>query len=216
MAADPLDVISLFTAKLAINMDPNEPGHDAKLERDITAISRIIDDCCGPVVQRTITNEQHDGGRNWVQLRRRPVESITSVEEARHGSVETLTAREFGETGDGFFAPTWNRDPTLRSGYLHRVRYGCDYRWWPGSNTVQVTYVAGRFEDTESVDRRFAECASVILRRLWKRESGTWARSPEFFEDLEGDAGVGFFRVAKPHIEELLWDEMQTQLVGFA
>lgn len=214
--ADTLDVLTLTAAKQAINMSLTTSKDDDRLQRDITMISRVIDDACGPVVQRTVTAEQHDGGCPRIRLRRRPVVSITTVEEARIGAVATLTEQAFGETGDGYIAPNWPRDPSLKSGIIHRRRYGTDQVWWPGSSTVQVTYEAGRFATTATVDPRFVECAGTILRRLWKRESGVWSRSPDFVSELDSAVGVGFFRVAEPYIKELLWDEMQVNLVGFA
>lgn len=217
MAADTLDVIGLTDAKRAISMSTINDDHDGTLERHITTVSRILDDTVGPVVQRTITNEQHAGGRATVRLRHYPVATVTTVEEARGGAASAVTAVAFGATGNGYVAPTWTKDPSLLSGVLHRSGQPC---WYPGVRAVQVTYTAGRYADTDSVDARFVDCAAAILRRLWKRESGTWSQSSDFFESL-GDSGAalpgsGFYRVARPIIDDLLWDDVQTRLVGFA
>ncbi len=215
--ADTLDVLSLADAKLAINMDAATATHNTVLARHITAVSRLIDDACGPVVIRTVTAEVHAGGACSVLLRRRPVTSVSLVREVTSpGNVETLSAAAFGSATDGYYLPPWERDPTLKSGVVKRQSYGSPIPWTRGEHTVEVTYVAGRYATTAAVDARFADAAGAVLRRLWKRESGAWAQAPGIFESADSQADIGFFRVAKPIIEELLFDEIQHRPVGFA
>lgn len=209
--ADILDLLDLDEAKQAISSKTTTVKNDEVLARHITAVSGIIDDECGAVVRRTVTAEEHDGGLSIVQLYWRPVTSITLVREDRGGSVETLTAESFGSSGDGYRAPKWERDPALLSGSLHRSGYGCATPW----RRVEVTYVAGRVADTASVPARFKDAAGAVLRRLWKREAGAWAQSPEAWEGLDADAGTGFFRVAKPVIDEMLKDDRMPRLKLF-
>lgn len=215
--ADTLDVLSLTDAKAAISMSASNTAHDAELARHITAISRILDDVVGPIVRRTITDEEHVGRRRTVQLRRWPVYSVTSVEEDDRGTVTVLSAAAFGSTTDGYRARKLDRDPTLLSGVLHRRRYGRDALW---ADEVQVTYVAGRYATTAAVDARFAEACASVLRRIWKREAGTWQQSSDVLAQLAGGddlgAGSAFFRAVKPLVEELLFDEVQTHLANFA
>jgi hypothetical protein len=166
-----------------------------------------------------VTTELLAGGATTVLLRRRPVYSVTTVREAQAaGTVESLSTVAWGTgTGDGYFAEPWKRDPSLLSGVLTRKRSGVDADWWPGGSTVEVTYVAGRFADTDSVSARWQEAAAGILRRLWKREAGSWAQSPQFFTvDDDSATPSGFFRAVKPMVEELLYDEIQTHLTSFA
>lgn len=215
--ADTLDVLSLTDGKLAISKDVGNTADDTTLARHITAISRLLDDKVGPIVQRTVTAEIHAGGDCRVLLRRRPVTSVSLVREvSTPGTIDTLSAVSFGAATDGYYLPPWDRDPTLKSGVVERQSAGIPTLWPCGENTVEVTYLAGRYTSTATVDDRFADTAGAILRRLWKREAGSWAQSSDFFEAADGQAGTGFFRVAKPIIEELLWDEIQTHVVGFA
>ena len=209
--SDPLDVLSLDDAKTAINMELTNTDHDYELARQITAISRLMDRMVGPVVQRSVT-ELHETDGETVILDWSPVDSIGSVlEDQGTGSIGTLTAHSFGGTVDGYYAePDW-RGGTFLSGVLQR-RWTGRQGAWPHRAEVQVTYTAGRYADTASVDARFAECASEILRRLWKREAGTWAQASSFFETLpEGQAAPspGFYKVAKPRIEEMLADQQR-------
>lgn len=215
--ADTLDVLSLANAKLAINMDAATVAHDIVLARHITAISRIIDDACGPVVIRAVTAEVHDGGASTVLLRRRPVTSVSLVREVTSpGTIETRAAAAWGSATDGYYLPPWDRDPTLKSGVVRRMGYGSPIPWTCGDDTVEVTYVGGRYATTATVDARFADAAGAVLRRLWKREAGTWATSPEFYENVDPQAGSGFFRVARPIINEMLDEEVQHRPTGFA
>lgn len=216
--SDLLDLLSLADSKLAINMAASTTTHDVVLARHITAISRLVDDACGPVVVRTITAETHDVGysQRKVFLLRRPVSSITTVREVRSGSVDTLAAVAFGAQTSGYFAPPDPRTPSLKAGVLDRRSSGTEYTWPEGDATVEVTYVAGRYATTAAVDARFADCAGAILRRLWKREAGSWAQASSFFEDADQQAGSGFFRVARPLIDEMLFDETQVQRIGIA
>lgn len=211
--ADQLDVLTLAEAKTAINMPSDNTDHDTELAQYVTAISRLLDRECGPVVQRTITDELHHDPGQVVTLRHTPVVSIGTVQEAFPGEVTTLAAGTFGSTGDGYRAEQDWRGGTLLSGVLERQWQGyvCD---WPYNAQVKVTYTAGRFEDTGSVDAQFKACAGAILRRLWKRESGAWAQSSDFFEtlDVQTSSLGGFFKVAKPIIDEMLWAE--TRMVG--
>lgn len=207
MAADPLDILTLEEAKQAINMSGYNDDRTLVLERHITAVSRCIDDACGPVVQRDIADEVIPGGHPTIMLMHSPVTSVTTVEEDQFGSVVTVAALDFGETGDGYRASSSRWEPGLLSGELVR-EYQC---WYP---QVRVTYVAGRYDDTASVDQRFKDAAAAILRRLWKREAGTWAQSSSVFEAADDQITSGFFRVAKPIIDEMLWAYRRTS--GFA
>jgi hypothetical protein len=197
--ADILDILSHAEAVEAVNISDDQ---DPELERRVTAVSRIIDAEVGPVVQRTVTAEIHDGGSSAVYLKA-PVVSVSLVRYAWGGSISTLSEVTFGASTDGY-------QLDLASGRLRR-RYGGSVSTWGTDSQVEVTYVAGRYADTASVDERFKECAAAVLRRLWKRESATWAQSSAFFEQLDPAGGpqLGFFRIAKPIIDEMLWDELK-------
>lgn len=210
--ADLLDLLTLPEAKRAINKPAADAEKDEELALHITAVSNHIDTRCGPVVQREAV-EEPDPGKPTLRLSLYPVAEITQVREAMPGSSPTvLTVQAFGSYGDGYRTKRWSAaDPDLLSGELTRSRYGSGIPWGP----AEVTYVAGRAENTAAVPERFKSCAGSILRRLWKREAGTWAQTVSVFEDADGTLGTGFFRVADPLIDEMLWGDVQTHLIGF-
>lgn len=198
--ADTLDILTLSEGHTAVNIPSSNTDYDTELAQQITAVSRIIDAECGPVVQRTISAELHAGG-GPVFLRNTPVVSITTVREAAGAGITTHSAVTFGQATSGY-----SLDLHL-PGVLYYNVGGYPYGWTAG-NTVEVTYVAGRYASTAAVDARFKSCAAAILRRLWKRESGTWAQSSDFFVSQDGQVDtVGFFRVAKPIIDDMLRDQ---------
>lgn len=211
--ADALDILSLSEAQEAIHTSSTPAG----LEQMTTGISRVIDAACGPVVQRTVTAELHDGGCESVHLRRWPVASVTTVREIQSpGNIATVTAVAWGAATSGYRALAWERDPALKSGRLVRTLSGLEADWPAGVQTVEVTYSAGRYANTAAVDERFKEGAAAVLRRLWKRESGTWAVAPAVFEQLDNEPTQGFYRAVRPIVEELLADQVQLGDAGFA
>lgn len=190
--SDTLDVLTLPEGRDAINAKADNVEQDVRLARHITAISRLLDDRCGPVVQRTVTGELH-GGCGPVLLKLWPVVSVDLVNEAAGSTITTVLPVSFGDTFAGYRVD-------LERGML--TRSGSS--WPDGADTVEVTYVAGRYEDTASVDPKFKDAAAAILRRLWKREAGAWAQSSTVFEVADDQIGTGFFRVAVPIIDEML------------
>lgn len=212
--ADDLDLLTLTEAKRAINMKTTNDDHDAELEQDITAISRIFDAVCGPVVKRTVSNEVHQDGD--VCLRLSPVLSVTQVLESDVGTIGTLTAAGFGSTADGYYAePHWNGGGTLLSGVIQRRYLGVTGSW-PSGVEVKVTYEAGRYANTASVDARFKACAGAVLQRFWKGEAGIWAQSSASIYEASNEvqSSPELATVARSLIKKMLPDE--TRLPGHA
>lgn len=206
--ADTLDIVTLAEAYEAIN-NPSGTGHDTELARWITGVSRRIDELCGPVVIRTTTNEGHNGGGSFFHLRQTPVDSVTSVIEYRHETATTLTA----ETNTNRPADAYLTD--LRGHYARITRRsgGADAPFPFGRLNVVATYEAGRAADTASVDPQFKLAAGSILRRLWQREAGAWARGGDPFMNA-GSGSAGFFNAFDQIIKELLKDELRQRRAG--
>lgn len=202
MAADTLDILAIAEAEKDINVPSG--SHTAELEQAITAVSRRIDEICGPVVQRTITGERHDGGTRLVFLRETPITSITTVTEYSSGVATVLTAET--ETTAG----TYRYEDSIgalyrRSSWTHATF---------ASQSVVVTYEAGRYADTASVDRRFKQAAGSILRRLWDREAGAWARPDDPFDQQTAGGSSRFFNAVDHVVKEMLADEMRAPAVA--
>lgn len=200
----------LLTIDEARRAGPGEGivAHDEDLQIIVTGISTRIDKLCGPVVHREIVDERHDGGDVRIWLDHPPAHAVTSVTEWA-GGVATVLDPESDATRpvDGFLL-----DHTHLMSYVWRRRSGADARFAAGRRNVVVTYTAGRFATTATVDERFKMAAQSIIRRVWKRESEAWAQTPDFFSSVDDPAGQdrfrGFFRAVKPMVDELLADEL--------
>lgn len=135
-----------------------------------TAVSLRLDKCVGPIVQRILTAEQHDGGKCHIRLRRFPILSFTSVTEYWLSAPLVLTRETVGTApSSSYYAEPYGPDATLFNGKLFRREGGTDYRFYPGRGNVAVTYVAGRFANTGAVDGRFKDAAGIMLRYLWEQ-----------------------------------------------
>lgn len=213
--ADPLDLLTLEEGYRAVsdpvNTDAVAAGgggtHDTRLALWITAVSRRVDDICGPVVIRTVTNELHDGGRNTIVLDKGPVSSVTSVTEYDGTTATTLTA----ETNATKPTDAYLVEREGRVVFLRRRSSDADKDFEDGRNNIEVTYEAGRYADTASVDAKFKEAASAVLRRIQKREGGAWAQGADPFAR---PPEIGFFRAMDPMIEEFLGDELEPDKQG--
>jgi hypothetical protein len=176
--ADPLDVIGIEEARAVINFGGTQVGSDPTLEQFVTAVSRRLDALCGPIVQRTVTDEPHDGGRCRLFLFQPPVVSVTSVKEYAGTTLTTLTA----ETNAAQVADQYRLDPRL--GVLYRRSGGADYLFTAGGRqNVLVTYTAGRYADTDHVDEPFRTAATLAVKHLWTASSAFWQRQSGF-DDL--------------------------------
>lgn len=166
--ADTLDVLSLADARNEVGITAGVTTWDAKLEPLITAISRRLDDVCGPIVNRTVTAELHNGGTSRIRLLYRPVSSITSVTEYRYTTSQALAAETLTTKSSNDYLLD-----DARVGRLFRRTGGSDSTFPCGRRNISVTYVAGRAADTAAVDNRFKEAARVCIKHLWRAENTT-------------------------------------------
>lgn len=203
--ADPLDLLTLPEGYAAISdvtsAAAGTGSNDGRLAAMITAISRRVDDLCGPVVRRTITGEEQPGGDPTIQLRYYPVASVTTITEYNGTSPTVLAAENFPS---GVTQYDYKILDEGKSGLISRRAQGYGYVF--AGDRVIVTYSAGRATSTETVDPKFKEAASAILKRLWKREAGSWASGGDPFS---GDQQFTFFRAITPMVEEFLGYEMR-------
>lgn len=203
------DLLTLAEGRSAVNL-PN-PGAENALDGDlqlyITGISGRVDKLCGPVVQRAVAGERHNGGRSGcgkVLLKLQHVAAVTSVAEWAGTTQTTLTEEtDSVKPANGFLL-----DGDIYA-WVYRRSGNADAQFPPGRRNVVVGYTAGRYTATASVDETFKLAAGSVLRRIWKREQSSWAQSTDFFDDTENPRpSLGFFKAVDPMIKELLADEL--------
>jgi hypothetical protein len=164
-APDTLDVITLTEAKRVLN--PRTTAKDEQIEFAITAASRLLDNLCGPVVQRTITEELHQSPSGALFLRHTPVVSITTVKEWSSGTETELDAETAAIAGDYLY--------DSRLGTITRRSSWYDTSW--SSSYVTVTYVVGRYASTAAVDRLFKWAAQEIVAANFKTQQGAGSQT---------------------------------------
>lgn len=210
--ADTLDLLSLAEAKAALSIGSTDTRQNDNLTRAITAVTRRLDGLVGPIVQRTVTNERHNGGLVAIELRKSPATSITTLTEydSAGGSTSLTEETESTKPADAWLGDRYDPDPDLYSGFLIRRTSGADAFFEPGRANVLVTYVAGRYANTAAVDERFKEAAAITLRNMWR----SYQESVGQFNEYEvPQQNFPTFAVPKAAME-LLHDVVQPE-VGF-
>lgn len=182
-------------------------SNDQQLQRWIAALSKRVDDLCGPVVARTVTAEEvlppHRGTFGCrIRLRKRPVFSITSIVEYTGTAGQTLTAENFP---GGVTANDYKLIDSGTAGLVERRNNATPWPFASGSpwGRVLVTYKPGRYASTELVAEHWKAAASAILLRLHKRDGGAWAAGGDPFNG----GTPAFFRAVDPMIDEFLGTE---------
>lgn len=183
-----------------------------QLAQYVTAVSGLIDQRCGPVVQRTITAEEHyRSGMTTVVLRHRPVSAVVSVTEYDQTTETALAAMTVTSwPADGYRLDGYDPHVGLYDGILHRSASG---RPAVFRGPVQVTYTAGRYASTTSVDARFKRAAAITLENLWRDRQQGVSTFAEYDVPTQAFPGFAFPRAAA----ELLAEELgQNEPFGIA
>jgi hypothetical protein len=202
--ADTYDLLSLTEAKQALGLPTANPDLDTTVASYVTAVSRLLDDRCGPLVQRTVTNETHSGnGETIIQLAQRPAASITSCTEYQGTTAVPLTVETIGT------APSNGCIVDSTNGLLYRRSGGVDARWYPGRNNITVTYTAGRYASTSVVDARVKRATGMLLRHLWAIDKGS---GNMMFGEIEMPIPMGY---AIPNrVREMLSDLWRAPVIA--
>lgn len=175
-----LDVLTLNEAKASLNVT-GTTQYDTELPGYITAVSQRLDTLCGPVVRRTVTGEQLDGGFESIFVEFFPVTSFTSIIEY-DGVIATVLTSEtnFVQPDNAYRSYSYQPDPTLYGNRLVRRSAGFRKKFTFGIGNVVVTYVPGRFADTVSVGEKYKKAAGLILQNLWRSQQDSTGRMDEF------------------------------------
>lgn len=201
---DVLDLLTLAEAKQAVNQEDADIAQEVELSFYVTAISRRIDDLCGAVVKRTVTDEQYPGGSTIILLRQAPASrsattTIGTVKEYSAGTLTTLSA-------EGLTAATaYDYSFEASTGVLTRRSSWTDGIF--GSQRVVVTYSPGRYANTAAVDRKFKIAAAMYLNAIWSATQGVSGSAT--FGGGEVDFVTGNLGLAEARAKILLADELR-------
>lgn len=199
------DVLTAAEARQALRVGVNDTTNTSLLTAAVSAVSVMLDDVCGPIVQRAVTGERHDGGDADIWLDQWPVTEITTLTEYQGSTAVALTEETAGTSpAAGFYAERYRPGTAAYSGRVFRRSGGADRGFYPGRGNVVATYTAGRFESTTNVDERFKGAARVVLENLWQQFRDSVDRSGEFETPMTAFPRFGLPNAAK----ELLADEL--------
>lgn len=205
LAANSADVLTMVEAKRILNLDMTSNTHDEWVAVIVTAVSQQLDELCGPVVQRTVTSEAHDGGDATVRLKYRPVASVTTVTEYDGTAATTLTAEtNTTKTASNYFVE-------LTEGLIRRRSSGSDTVFPAGRGNVLVTYEAGRAANTAAVAPKFKQAAAMMLRNLWVSEAASGSETVGAFTEFPVNPLLGPGMLNK--VAALLHGEMKAPWV---
>lgn len=188
-----LDIISEARARQALSLGAADVRLADVLRVAITAVSQHLDDVCGPIVQRTVTDVLDSPYGSRLHLTLGPVASVTTVTVYRSGVGETLTAETLTTAG-GYLADLHQRiDPdrtTARASRVLRRRTSWTDTTWETDARIQVVYVAGRYANTAAVENsRFELAAMLTLKSSWR----AWEQSAVQIAPGEFVVPAGFF-----------------------
>lgn len=197
--ADPLDVLTLADAMLALG---GLRSNEDRVAGYVTALSRRLDEACGPIVARTVTETHKNARLAPVFLNGRVF--YTAGPPATAAPVVTQA--------------TWNQPAvTLTAGTDYIVDddgLGGVVTKWSGQwgDRVTVVYTAGRFLDTPSVGEPFKTAAAMFLQHLWRRSDGGGS---EQFGPPVGFTGSGLPSFGVPNVVlDLLTSELRAPVVA--
>lgn len=146
------DILSLDEARKAIRVPQNDTSKDADLQATyIPAVTAVVEDLVGPVMQATRTFTTSGGDRLLI-LPTEPV-SITSMVE----SGVTLVA-------DTDYVVS------LVAGIIYRGSSDAPLNYATGTQNVVVTYVAGPYAASTNVPANIKLAARIILAHLWQAD----------------------------------------------
>ena len=132
-------IVGLGEVKDYLNIQNSDKTRDAKLVRFIDAMTPVVEGITGPIVQRTIQNELHDGGgRTFLSTRYRPVIAVSSVTEYRGPIAYPLTQIPTPDLGT-IYSYMWEPNGRI----TRRTVGGGMTPFPPGIDSVYVTYSTG-------------------------------------------------------------------------
>jgi hypothetical protein len=191
---DPFEtaVLPLQDAKDALNIPQATTSYDSEIQSYIDTIESSMRAMTGgPIVNRTVTERAElDGTYTVLQVRQRPLVSVTSIVSVASGQALDISA---------------GLDLDANAGTIRRKLgfpfYGPYFTWLPA---MTVTYVAGW---GTSAPAAFGSAARIIMQHLWQSQHGPALRpgiGPA--SDLVTPPGFGF---AIPNMAAELLNGMQ-------
>jgi len=154
-------LLPLQDAKDMLNIPQSNTSVDAEIQSFIATIETSIEGFTGgPLINRAVSERAElDGTYTVLQVRQRPLVSVTSIVSVASGQALSISAGLDIDPNAG----------TIRQ-KLGYPFYGPYFTWLPA---MTVTYVAGWGTQAPAA---FNTCARIILQNLWETQHGPSAR----------------------------------------
>jgi len=193
------DILTLAEAKEGLVQDSLSSSNDTTLANYITAISKRLDEVCGPIVNRTVTAEKYNGGDHLIFLKTYPVYSVSAVREYSGTTSTVLTAQtNSSHANNQYLLDT-------QKGVMERMDNGsCGYFAY-GKKNIEIDYVAGRYATTQAVIPLFKIAAQSFLAHAWKMNQGMGSST---YGDYDGGPAIVTFALPN-RVKDLLGTEIQ-------
>src|SRR5690554_2414446 len=169
------DWVTMAEAKEALQIGQNDETRDDLITMAITAFSDRLDDACGPMVERTILDERHNGSfpngrhRRTIELNHSPVKEFIEVIEYQEGSPKELTFQPpGGNIFEAFYSSPTRKEPDVYDGIVSRISNGYEHPFYPGMGNIVFSYEAGRVPSTEDVLPQYKEAFSIALKSWFR------------------------------------------------
>jgi YD repeat-containing protein len=179
-------LVSLGEVRDYLNIQISDKSRDAKLLRVIDSTTKVVEEITGPILQRIIQNETHDGGVAEFETYFQPIASVQSVTEYRANIPYPLAQVATPDLGT-IYSYMW--DPFGR--IMRRTVGGGITTFPPGPDSIWITYTAGYATPPSNVTHGLLE-----LLRVNYQETQQGRPRPGFSEidDLEPRGPVlGFY-----------------------
>jgi hypothetical protein len=192
-----VSLLTLAETKLHLNIPAGNTTYDGELQGFIDAAQPVVEDLAGPVVQRTIVGETHDGGDTMIRTLYAPVISVQSLVEYVGTSAFTLTAQPLGSTTNNY---GYEVVDSIGGVIVRRGSAGVPIAFQAGQEGVVISYTAGYATLPANV-----RLGALELVRHWWQRSQQGGR-PSFSGAGEGgDGGVSVGSYLVPYfVAELL------------
>jgi hypothetical protein len=170
-------LLPLQDCKDMLNIPQSNTTVDGELLSFIATVETSLEGFTGgPIVNRTVVERAElDGTQTVLQVRQRPLVSVTSIVSVASGQPLDLTG---------------GLDIDVNAGTIRRKLawpfYGPYFAWLP---SMTVTYVAGW---GTSVPAAFNTCARIIVAHLWETQHGPSARPSMGGMDLTQPPGFSY------------------------
>jgi uncharacterized phiE125 gp8 family phage protein len=164
-AAPAWEPVTLAEAKAALEIASSTTDHDALLERLIEEARETVEHDTGIVgCTRTFVEKFDNWPDCWIELRRRPVTSVTSITYVdTAGTTQTWTATEY-------VLDTYRVTPAIRLAYS---------KTWPtlrgDESGIIVTYVAG-YATRATVPQSFRQACLLRVASMFDDRTGRGER----------------------------------------